>query len=120
MIWVKGEECWYLRLSMVIMCYMQLIDALLLGLTQGLTEFIPVSSSGHLILVGHFLHFQYSGLAFDTALDIGTLAALYLFFAKDFYQLARDFIFGGPHRRLAGYILIATIPAVIAGGLVQH
>jgi undecaprenyl-diphosphatase len=99
---------------------MQLIDAIILGLTQGLTEFIPVSSSGHLILVGHFLNFQYSGLAFDTALDIGTLAALYLFFAKDIYELAHDFLFGGPHRRLAWYLIIGTIPAVIAGVLVEH
>lgn len=61
---------------------MQLLDAIILGITQGLTEFIPVSSSGHLILVGQFLHFQYSGLAFDTASDIGTLLAMYLFFRR--------------------------------------
>jgi undecaprenyl-diphosphatase len=102
------------------MLHMQLLDAIILGLTQGLTEFIPVSSSGHLILVGHFLNFQYSGLAFDTALDIGTLAALYLFFAKDIYELGHDFLFGGPHRKLAIYILIATIPGVIGGLLVQQ
>lgn len=99
---------------------MQLLQAIILGLTQGFTEFIPVSSSGHLILVGHFLHFEYSGLAFDTALDIGTLLALYLFFAKDFYHLGRDVLFGGPQRRLAWYLLAATIPAVIAGVLIQH
>jgi undecaprenyl-diphosphatase len=99
---------------------MQLLDAIILGLTQGLTEFIPVSSSGHLILVGNFLNFEYSSLAFDTALDIGTLAAVYIFFAKDFYHLGRDFLFGGPQRKLAWYIIIGTIPAVIAGVLIQH
>jgi undecaprenyl-diphosphatase len=99
---------------------MQLLDAIILGLTQGLTEFIPVSSSGHLILVGHFLNFQYSGLAFDTALDIGTLLALYIFFAKDFYLLIHDFIFGGPHRKMAVFIIIGTIPAVIAGVLIEQ
>ncbi|HEY6737137.1 MAG TPA: undecaprenyl-diphosphate phosphatase [Candidatus Saccharimonadia bacterium] len=98
---------------------MQLLQAILLGLTQGLTEFIPVSSSGHLILVGHFLHFQYTGLAFDTALDIGTLLALYLFFVRDFWNLAHDFVMGGPQRKLATYILIATVPAVVAGVLMQ-
>jgi undecaprenyl-diphosphatase len=98
---------------------MQLIDALILGLTQGLTEFIPVSSSGHLILVGHFLNFQYSGLAFDTALDLGTLVALYWFFARDFWELGRDLVWGGPKRRLAIYLLLATIPGVIVGVLVQ-
>ncbi len=104
---------------MAIMLPMQLLDAILLGLTQGLTEFIPVSSSGHLILVGHFLNFQYSGLAFDTALDVGTLLALYLFFARDFIELVHDFVVGGPKRRLAGYLALATIPGVIAGVLIQ-
>jgi undecaprenyl-diphosphatase len=85
-----------------------------------LTEFIPVSSSGHLIVVGHFLHFQYSGLAFDTALDLGTLIALYIFFARDFVELAHDFVKGGPKRKLASYLLIVTIPAVLGGVLIQH
>lgn len=98
---------------------MQLIQAILLGLTQGLTEFIPVSSSGHLILVGHFLNFKYSGHAFDTALDVGTLAALLIFFWRDFWGLARDFVLGGEKRRLAGYIIVATIPAVVVGLLVE-
>jgi undecaprenyl-diphosphatase len=101
------------------MLVMQLIDSIILGLVQGLTEFIPVSSSGHLILVGHFLNFQYSGLAFDTALDVGTLAALYAFFARDFWEIGRDFVLGGPKRRLGLYLGLATIPGVIAGVLVQ-
>ncbi len=99
---------------------MQLLDAIILGLTQGLTEFIPVSSSGHLILVGHFLDFQYSGLAFDTALDIGTLLALYLFFARDFIELAHDLVKGGPKRKLAWYIAAATVPGVVVGALIQQ
>ena len=99
---------------------MQLLYAVILGLTQGLTEFIPVSSSGHLILVGHFLGFTHSGLAFDTALDIGTLAALYLFFARDFIEMAHDLVKGGPKRKLAWYLIASTIPAVIAGVLIQH
>src|SRR6266705_2494407 len=98
---------------------MQLVDAIILGLTQGLTEFIPVSSSGHLILVGHFLGFQYSGLAFDTALDIGTLLALYLFFWKDFVRLVHDFIWCGKRRMLGIYIFLATIPGVVVGVLIQ-
>jgi undecaprenyl-diphosphatase len=99
---------------------MQLLDALILGLTQGLTEFIPVSSSGHLILVGHFLGFQYSGLAFDTALDVGTLLALYLFFARDFVEMAHDLVKGGPKRQQAVYIAAATVPGVVIGVLIQH
>ncbi len=99
---------------------MQLVDAIILGITQGLTEFIPVSSSGHLILVGHFLHFQYSGLAFDTALDVGTLLALYIFFARDFIELAHDFFMGGPKRRLALLIAVATVPGILAGIAIQN
>ncbi len=102
------------------MLVMQLIDSIILGIVQGLTEFIPVSSSGHLILVGHYLNFQYSGLAFDTALDVGTLIALYAFFARDFWEIGRDFILGGPKRKLGLYLVLATIPGVIAGILVQH
>lgn len=99
---------------------MQLLQAIILGITQGLTEFIPVSSSGHLIVVGHFMNFQYSGLAFDTALDIGTLLALYLFFARDFIELGRDLVWGGPKRHLALLIIAATIPGVVVGVLIQH
>lgn len=98
---------------------MELLKAIILGLVQGFTEFIPISSSGHLILVGHAINFSYSGLAFDTALDIGTLAALFIFFWKDFWQLAHDFVLGGEDRKLAGYLLLATIPAVLVGVLVQ-
>ncbi len=98
---------------------MELLKAIILGLVQGFTEFIPISSSGHLILVGNFLKFSYSGLAFDTALNIGTLAALFAFFWKDFWKLGRDFIMGGEDRKLAWYIIIATIPAVVFGVLVQ-
>jgi undecaprenyl-diphosphatase len=99
----------------------QLIQAIILGLVQGLTEFIPVSSSGHLIVVGHFLHFQYSGLAFDTALDIGTLAALYLFFWKDFVRMAVAVVGNKPgdDRRLGWLIVLGTIPAVVLGLLLE-
>ncbi len=97
----------------------QLLYAIILGLTQGLTEFIPVSSSGHLILVGHYLGFKYSGLAFDTVLDVGTLLALYAFFARDFIELGHDLIKGGPKRQLAIFIAIATIPALVIGVLIQ-
>lgn len=98
---------------------LEILQAVILGLVQGFTEFIPISSSGHLILVGHFLNFSYSGLAFDTALNIGTLAALFAFFWKDFWKLGHDFVAGGPDRKLASYIIVATIPAVVFGLLVQ-
>lgn len=96
---------------------MQIIQAIILGLVQGLTEFIPVSSSGHLIIVGHLLHFQYSGIGFDTALDIGTVVALFLFFWKDFWGMAQALIANKPtlERRLAWLIVLGTIPAAVLG-----
>lgn len=98
---------------------MQLIQAIILGLVQGLTEFIPISSSGHLILAGHLLDFEYSGLAFDLALNIGTLAALFAFFWRDFWELFRDLFRKGPKTKLAYLIVLGTIPAVILGVLLQ-
>jgi undecaprenyl-diphosphatase len=98
---------------------MQILQALILGVVQGLTEFIPVSSSGHLILVGHLLNFQYSGLGFDTALDIGTLAALLLFFRRDIVALVRGLFQKTEMTPISWFMVVATIPAVIAGVLLQ-
>jgi undecaprenyl-diphosphatase len=98
---------------------MQLLQALILGITQGLTEFIPVSSSGHLILVGHLIGFKDSGLGFDTALDIGTLLALIIFFWRDILSLAKGLVTRTEHSRTAWLIALATVPAVIAGVLLQ-
>lgn len=94
---------------------MQIVQAIILGLIQGLSEFIPVSSSGHLLVVGHFLNFSYSGLGFDTALDIGTLGALFLFFWKDFIGLAKSIFVRDKNTRMAWILVAATIPGVVAG-----
>lgn len=94
---------------------MSLLQAIILGLVQGLTEFIPVSSSGHLLLIHHLLGIESGGLSFDVALHIGTLAALLLFFHKDILKLLREGKRGGPQRRLAILLAIATVPAVLAG-----
>lgn len=98
---------------------MSIIDALLLGIVQGLTEFIPVSSSGHLILFHDLLGVQQSGLAFDVALHLGTLLALVLFFRKDLITLISSIFKGGPERKLAIVLAIATVPAMIAGFLLN-
>lgn len=94
---------------------MSILDALILGIIQGLTEFIPVSSSGHLVLLHDWLGVTQSGLAFDVALHGGTLLALILFFRKDLVGLIKSIFRGGPQRRLAVVLAAATIPAVIAG-----
>lgn len=98
---------------------MSLLDALILGIVQGLTEFIPVSSSGHLVLLHDWLGVTQSGLAFDVALHFGTLMALLLFFRKDIAKLAVGVFKGGVQRRLALILAAATIPAIIAGILLS-
>ncbi|TAK89016.1 undecaprenyl-diphosphate phosphatase [Patescibacteria group bacterium] len=95
------------------------IQAFILGCVQGLTEFIPVSSSGHLIIVGHLLNFPYSSLGFDIALDIGTLAALLIFFRHDIKELLIGLVKKTDHTRLSWMMAAATVPAVLAGVLLQ-
>lgn len=95
------------------------LQAFILGIVQGLTEFIPVSSSGHLIVVGQALNFRYSSLAFDIALDIGTLAALLIFFRHDIKELLLGLVKKTDHSRLSWIMAVATVPAVIAGILIQ-
>src|SRR5688500_5819660 len=85
--------------------------AAVLGLVQGLTEFLPVSSSGHLILVPHFFGWQDQGLSVDAALHLGTLAALVAYFHRELIGM----ISGTLSRRVAALIVVATIPAGLAG-----
>lgn len=85
--------------------------AAVLGLVQGLTEFLPVSSSGHLILVPHVFGWQDQGLSVDAALHMGTLAALIAYFHREL----RAMVSGALSRRVATLILVATIPAGAAG-----
>jgi undecaprenyl-diphosphatase len=103
-----------------------LIQAIVMGLVQGLTEFLPVSSSGHLIIVPALLGWDdpfIGSLAFSVMLHLGTLVALLLFFRADWFRLVpawfasiRDRSIGGdPDRRLAWLLALSTVPAVIAG-----
>ncbi|MBA3236033.1 MAG: undecaprenyl-diphosphatase UppP [Chloroflexi bacterium] len=105
-----------------------LVQALIMGIVQGLTEFLPVSSSGHLIVVPYLFGWRdpfITSIAFSVMLHAGTLAALLIFFRADWLRLvpaglaaARDRSFGAdPDRRLAWLLVAATIPAAIAGFL---
>jgi undecaprenyl-diphosphatase len=98
-------------------------QGVVLGVIQGLTEFLPVSSSGHLILVPAFLGWPDQGLAFDAAIHLGTLGALVCYFSKDLLAMAHGFLRGGsasqPSRRLTLVLAAATVPAGIAGLLAQ-
>ncbi len=98
---------------------MSIINAIILGIIQGLTEFIPISSSGHLVLFHQWLGVSHSGLAFDVALHSGTLLALLIFFRKDLLRLSKSVFIGGKDRKLAVLLAIATIPAVIVGYLLE-
>ena len=101
------------------------IQAIILALVQGLTEFLPVSSSGHLILVPRFLGWPDQGLAFDVAVHMGTLAAVIAYFRRDLGALIRGWLrsVGGrpatDESRLAWSIIVAAIPVAIAGLLAK-
>jgi undecaprenyl-diphosphatase len=86
-------------------------QGIVLGLVQGLTEFLPVSSSGHLILVPLLFGWPDQGLAFDAVTHLGTLAALLAYFRAEL----RALMAGTLSRRLALMIVVATIPAGVAG-----
>ncbi|MFA7662940.1 MAG: undecaprenyl-diphosphatase UppP [Patescibacteria group bacterium] len=103
---------------------MDYILSLVFGIVQGITEFFPVSSSGHLILLHELTHFNLSdNLAFDVALHFGTFLALVLFFYKDLIKLLSAWLKSFSNwqvksdfdQRLAWLILVAIIPAGIAG-----
>src|SRR5262245_44460686 len=88
-------------------------QAIVLGVVQGVTEFLPVSSSGHLILVPHVFGWPDQGLAFDAAMHLGTLAALLAYFRVELMDLLR----GTLSRRLALLLVAASIPALAVGWL---
>jgi undecaprenyl-diphosphatase len=105
-----------------------IIQALVMGIVQGLTEFLPVSSSGHLIIVPWLFGWTdpfLTSLAFSVMLHLGTLIALLVYFRHDWLRLIpaglatiRDRSFkGDPDRKLAWLLVAATIPAAIVGAL---
>src|SRR6516162_6587091 len=102
------------------------LQATILGTIQGITEFLPISSHAHLILIPWLLGWPDPGLTFDVALHLGTLAALLIYFFQDWVYLTmsafrifkRDPDDGDA--RLALYIILATIPGGIAGLLFEH
>ena len=95
---------------------MSIIEAIVLGAVQGLTEFIPISSSGHLVLVPEALEWDAPGLTFDVLLHIASLVALLVYFSGDLLDLGRGLLAGdGRARRLLLFLAIGTVPAAVAG-----
>ncbi len=104
---------------------MHLFSSLLLGIIQGLTEFIPVSSTAHLLIAQVLLGLPADdfAFAFNVLVQLGTLLALIVYFWRDWVALIRGFFarpFSTPENRLAWYVIIASIPALAAGFLLRH
>lgn len=99
---------------------MNLFDAVFLGLLQGLTEFLPVSSSGHLAIAQHFMPgFEPPGLLFEVMLHLGTMLAVILYFWRDLALLATAWFRSGEeamlYRRLFLLLILASVPTAIIG-----
>jgi len=97
------------------------LHAIVLAIVQGLSEFLPISSSGHLVLVPYLFGWEDQGLAFDVAVHVGTLFAVVTYFRRELLAMAKawlgSFAGGGmtPDARLAWYVIIGTIPVGLAG-----
>lgn len=105
---------------------MTLLQSILLGIIQGLTEFLPISSSGHLVIVPFLLGWdipENEAFVFDVLVQVATLAAVIVYFWQDLLTIAKAFIaglasrrpFAEPASRLGWFIILATIPAGLVG-----
>lgn len=112
---------------------MDILQGIIIGIVQGLTEFLPVSSSAHLVFIQNLLGVETS-LAFDTFLHLGTLIAVLWFFRWDIIKMLkswwlsigdilqgrfREGFYSDPYKRLAWYVILATIPVGIVGVLFE-
>jgi len=106
---------------------MELIQSLILGAIQGITEFFPISSTAHLVLLPWFFSWQDKGLPFNVALHMGSLMAIIYYFWQDWVLIIREFLkclFSGsfstsPAGKIGLYLIIATIPGAVAGVLFE-
>lgn len=101
---------------------MNTLQAIAFGAVQGVTEFLPISSTAHLILLPAFMGWEDPGLTFDVALHIGTILAILIYFATDLGRLAKAFVQSlfrrdpqDPYQRLSWMIVLGTVPAGVAG-----
>jgi undecaprenyl-diphosphatase len=108
---------------------MELLQAFILGMVQGLGEFLPISSSAHLVLTPWLFGWKDQGLAFDVALHWGTLLAVVSYFYLDIWHMIKGFLnslrpstrdlANNPYQKLSWLVLLATIPAAIIGKLLE-
>jgi len=107
---------------------MGLLRAVVLGLVQGITEFLPISSTAHLRITPELFGWQDPGAAFDAIIQLGTVAAVLVYFRRDIVQLLRAWVEGIQRRdllgttesRLAWFVLVGTLPVVVLGFLFKH
>ncbi len=104
---------------------MEIFKAIVLGVIQGLTEFLPISSSGHLVIFSKILDFNKPGITFEVFLHVGTLVAVVIAFRKELLQMVQSFF--STHEARKGnpelnnsfqwniYVIVATVPIVIVG-----
>ena len=92
-----------------------IVDALILGLLEGLTEFIPVSSTGHILLAGHFLGFRSTGKAFEILIQLGAILAILTVYFGRLLKIASDLPGDARTRRFVLGVLIAFLPAAFLG-----
>ena len=99
---------------------MYLLPIFLLSIVQGITEFLPVSSSAHLIILAQYINFSDESLIIDISLHLGTLLAVCIFFRSDIFIIFKSFIFSdnAEGKSLGINIVIATIPITLIGGIV--
>lgn len=105
---------------------MEFLHTLTLALIQGVTEFLPISSSAHLILPHHLLGWSDQGLAFDTAVHLGSLVAVVAYFREDVLKLARALLVAAKDRKhstdsvFAVTLLLASLPVLVVGFTARH
>jgi undecaprenyl-diphosphatase len=102
-----------------------LLHLVILAMVQGLTEFLPISSSGHLVLVPVFLEIPDQGLILDVAVHVGTLGAVLLYLWRDVWAMASGFTLmlsgrSNSGAKLLGYLILATLPVIGAGYAMNH
>lgn len=110
---------------------MSLLQAIILGIVQGVTEFLPISSSGHLVIVPHILGWEIpakEAFLFDVLVQLGTLLAVIVYYYPELVSIARAWLTGmkrgksinDPEAKIGWYLILATIPALVAALLFRN
>ena len=96
------------------------LEALVLGLVQGLTEFLPISSSGHLVIVPRLFGWEHPPVAFDVMLHTASLVAVLIYFRSELVEVLAGFARAGPGRRFIWLLAVGTIPAALIGFFLEE